>query len=121
MKPDHLAILAEVAKEAQFKAGDVLFREGGPASQYLIESGKIALEAHPLSSHSRRDMAWRFISIGPPKKSCSFKCARMNFCNSPGRHQHDVSVGDNAMGDRLGRFVEKLPEPVRVSMTASWR
>ena len=50
MKPDHLAILAEGAKEAQFKAGDVLFREGGPASQfYLIGSGKIALEAHELA------------------------------------------------------------------------
>ena len=47
MRPEHLAVLPEGAKAVQFKAGDVLFREGDPASQfYLIESGKIALEAH---------------------------------------------------------------------------
>jgi CRP/FNR family cyclic AMP-dependent transcriptional regulator len=47
MKPDHLATLALGAKTTEFKAGDVLFREGEPASQfYLIESGKVALEAH---------------------------------------------------------------------------
>jgi CRP-like cAMP-binding protein len=47
MKPEHLALLRDGAKVVQFKAGDVLFREGEPANQfYLIESGKIALEAH---------------------------------------------------------------------------
>ena len=47
MKPDHLAILAECAKEASFKAGEVLFREGEPADRFfLIESGCVALEAH---------------------------------------------------------------------------
>lgn len=47
MKPDHLGLLTDGAKLVQFKAGDVLFREGDPANQfYLIESGKIALEAH---------------------------------------------------------------------------
>ena len=47
MKPEHLAVLTEGAKAITFKAGDVLFREGEPADQfYLIESGKIALEAH---------------------------------------------------------------------------
>jgi CRP-like cAMP-binding protein len=47
MKPEHLAVLADGARATQFKAGDVLFREGQPANQfYLIESGKIALEAH---------------------------------------------------------------------------
>ena len=47
MKSEHLALLTDGAKAAQFKAGDVLFREGEPASQfYLIESGKIALETH---------------------------------------------------------------------------
>jgi CRP-like cAMP-binding protein len=47
MKPEHLALLTMGAKAAEFKVGDVLFREGEPANQfYLIESGKIALEAH---------------------------------------------------------------------------
>jgi CRP-like cAMP-binding protein len=47
MRPEHLAVLAEGAKAVQFKPGDVLFREGEPASQfYLIERGRIALEAH---------------------------------------------------------------------------
>jgi len=47
MKPEHLAMLGEGAKEVEFHPGDVLFREGGPANQfYLIESGRIALEAH---------------------------------------------------------------------------
>jgi len=47
MRPEHLAVFPEGAKAVQFKAGDVLFRERDPASQfYLIESGKIALEAH---------------------------------------------------------------------------
>ena len=47
MKPEHIAVLTKGAKTAKFKAGDVLFREGEPASQfYLIESGRVALEAH---------------------------------------------------------------------------
>ena len=47
MKPEHLTVLTEGAKEIEFKAGDVMFREGEPADQfYLIESGKIALETH---------------------------------------------------------------------------
>jgi CRP-like cAMP-binding protein len=47
MKSEHLALLTDGAKAVQFKAGEVLFREGEPANQfYLIESGKIALEAH---------------------------------------------------------------------------
>lgn len=47
MKPAHLAILASGAKEAQFNAGDILFREGEPASQfYLIERGSVAIAAH---------------------------------------------------------------------------
>ncbi len=47
MQPAHLAVLSEGAKAVQFKAGDELFRETDPAGQfYLIESGKIALEAH---------------------------------------------------------------------------
>lgn len=47
MKSEHLAVLADGARTAQFKTGDVLFREGEPANQfYLIESGKISLETH---------------------------------------------------------------------------
>jgi CRP-like cAMP-binding protein len=47
LKPEYLAKLAEGAKSASFKAGEMLFHEGEPADRfYLIESGKIALEAH---------------------------------------------------------------------------
>jgi CRP-like cAMP-binding protein len=47
MRPEHRAVLSNGAKTAQFKAGDMIFREREPASQfYLIESGKIVLEAH---------------------------------------------------------------------------
>ena len=47
MKPEHVAVLTEGAKTAKFKAGDVLFRVNEPANQfYLIESGKVSLEAH---------------------------------------------------------------------------
>jgi CRP-like cAMP-binding protein len=47
MKPEHLAVLTEGAEAIEFKAGDILFREGEPADKfYLIESGQIALEAH---------------------------------------------------------------------------
>lgn len=47
LKPEHITVLIEGAKAASFEAGEVLFREGEPANRfYLIESGKIALEAH---------------------------------------------------------------------------
>jgi CRP-like cAMP-binding protein len=47
IKPEHLAILAAGATAAKFNPGQVLFHEGDPANQfYLIESGRIALEAH---------------------------------------------------------------------------
>jgi CRP-like cAMP-binding protein len=47
LKPEHLAIVTESAKEMKFKAGETLFREGEPASQfYLIEGGRVVLEAH---------------------------------------------------------------------------
>lgn len=46
LKPEHLAVLTVGAKTRDFKAGDVLFREGEPASEfYLIESGRVAVEA----------------------------------------------------------------------------
>lgn len=47
MKADHLRVLAEGAVEMRFKPGQVILREGEPASQfYLIESGRVAIEAH---------------------------------------------------------------------------
>jgi CRP-like cAMP-binding protein len=47
MEPEHVAVLTEGARAIEFKAGDVLFREGEPANQfYLIESGQVAVEAH---------------------------------------------------------------------------
>ena len=50
MKPEHLAVLTEGSSRIQFRAGDVLFREGEPANRFfLIHSGKVALEAHELA------------------------------------------------------------------------
>ena len=47
MNSEQLAELAAGARSVQFKAGEVLFREGEPADRfYLIEWGSIALEAH---------------------------------------------------------------------------
>jgi CRP-like cAMP-binding protein len=47
MKPEHLEIVAGCASELRFKPGQFLFHEGEPANQfYLIQSGRIALEAH---------------------------------------------------------------------------
>ncbi len=47
VEPANLNMLAQGASEAKFKTGDVLFREGEPASRfYLIRKGKVALEAH---------------------------------------------------------------------------
>jgi CRP/FNR family transcriptional regulator, cyclic AMP receptor protein len=47
MQPAHLATLRECAREARFKPGDLLFREGEPAAEFfLIEEGSICLEAH---------------------------------------------------------------------------
>jgi CRP-like cAMP-binding protein len=54
MKSDHLAVLTEGAKFAEFKAGDLLFRDGQPASQFfLIESGRVVLEAHEPAGRTR--------------------------------------------------------------------
>jgi len=47
MKPQHQAMLGSGAKEAEFKAGELLFRQGEPANQlHLILSGNVSLEAH---------------------------------------------------------------------------
>ncbi|MCD6048838.1 MAG: Crp/Fnr family transcriptional regulator [Verrucomicrobia bacterium] len=46
MKPEHLAMLAGGAKEISLAPGDVLFRQGEPASHfYLIESGSVVIES----------------------------------------------------------------------------
>src|SRR5678816_4084169 len=58
MKPEHLALLPEGARAVQFKSGDLIFREGAPASEfYLIETGEIALEA--LDSANRPTLVHR--------------------------------------------------------------
>src|ERR1051326_827658 len=61
MKPAHLATLTACAREAEYKPGDVLFREGEPANRFfLIQSGRIAVEGPkigpglPTPSHLRR-------------------------------------------------------------------
>ena len=46
MKPEHLRVLAGNAMRLEFAAGELVFREGDPANRfYLIEKGKVALEA----------------------------------------------------------------------------
>jgi len=46
MRSEHLALLAEGPKSAQFQAGESLFEQGQPANQfYLIQTSKIALES----------------------------------------------------------------------------
>lgn len=55
MKPQHFAVLASGAKTATFEAGDLIFREGEPANQFfLIESGRIAVEAHEPANGTLR-------------------------------------------------------------------
>ena len=50
MKPEHLEVIAGCATEATFESDQILFREGEPANKfYLIQSGRIALEAHELA------------------------------------------------------------------------
>jgi CRP-like cAMP-binding protein len=49
--PGYLEILDGCAEPREFRAGEVIFREGEVADRfYLIESGKVALESH-LPSH----------------------------------------------------------------------
>ena len=50
LSPEHLDIFAGCATEAQFNADQIVFQEGEPANQfYLIESGRVAVEAHQPS------------------------------------------------------------------------
>ena len=51
MDARHLQTILHGAREQQFQAGDVIFREGDPANTlYLIESGQVALETTSAGS-----------------------------------------------------------------------
>jgi CRP/FNR family transcriptional regulator, cyclic AMP receptor protein len=46
MKAEHLKVLAECALPAEFKEGELIFREGDPANRfYLVQEGRVALRA----------------------------------------------------------------------------
>jgi CRP-like cAMP-binding protein len=50
MRPQYLDILAASATEVKFAAGQIIFREDEPASQfYLIGKGRVCLEAHEVA------------------------------------------------------------------------
>ena len=45
--PHHCRLLTDCAMVTKFVAGELIFREGDPANRfYLIQKGKVALEAH---------------------------------------------------------------------------
>ena len=47
LKPQYLRVLSQNAMRVRFNAQETIFREGDPANRfYLIESGKVSLEAH---------------------------------------------------------------------------
>jgi len=49
MSPEYLRILADSAMLAEFKEGEIIFREGDPANRfYLIEEGRVVLESRKL-------------------------------------------------------------------------
>ena len=51
MRSEHLKILADSAMESEFTAGERIFAEGEIANRfYLIQHGKVALEAPRLES-----------------------------------------------------------------------
>lgn len=51
MQAEHRGLIAQFAEEATYETDELLFRQGGPASQFhLIESGRIAVEAHDPAS-----------------------------------------------------------------------
>lgn len=46
LKPEHLKVLTQSAMQTEFKADEVIFREGELANRfYLIQSGRVAIEA----------------------------------------------------------------------------
>src|SRR5262245_43986863 len=47
MSEQHLEIVAQGAARSVFEPNEIIFRQGEPANRfYLLESGKVALEAH---------------------------------------------------------------------------
>lgn len=47
MSPEHQQLLCKNAREMDFKTDEIIFRQGDPANRlFLIQSGKIVLEAH---------------------------------------------------------------------------
>lgn len=45
IKKEYFKLILELAREVEFKAGDVIFKEGGPADYfYLIKKGLVAIE-----------------------------------------------------------------------------
>jgi CRP/FNR family cyclic AMP-dependent transcriptional regulator len=51
MKPAHVAIVLDGARELEFQADELICREGEPAEQlFLVQSGKILLEARASGS-----------------------------------------------------------------------
>ncbi|MGO8765014.1 MAG: cyclic nucleotide-binding domain-containing protein [Limisphaerales bacterium] len=52
LSSQHLHILGEDALPVEFRAGDVIFKEGEPANRfYLIRSGEVALESATDGEH----------------------------------------------------------------------
>jgi CRP-like cAMP-binding protein len=50
MAPEHLDTVGACATKTQFKADQIVFQESEPANQfYVIESGRVAVEAHQPS------------------------------------------------------------------------
>jgi CRP/FNR family transcriptional regulator, cyclic AMP receptor protein len=49
LAPQHIDLLIEAAMLREFKAGEIIFKEGDPANRfYIIQSGEVELEsAHP--------------------------------------------------------------------------
>ena len=61
MKRGPLALLASCARTVQFKKGEVIFREGDVADRlYLIETGKVSLEASSGMLDPRLGWSWMF-------------------------------------------------------------
>ncbi len=47
LSPEHLRTLAAWSRELEFGRGELLFREGGPATGlYLVRSGRVSVELH---------------------------------------------------------------------------
>ncbi len=61
MNRGQLALLASCAETAQFKKGEVIFREGDVAERlYLIETGKVSLESSSGMDDPRLGWSWMF-------------------------------------------------------------